>query len=194
MKNLFLIGAGLIAPVFSAFAEIPDMDDAQIADVVITANNIVIQAGKLAHSRSSDQKIKEYAKRMIGEHAVVNGAATELTARLNLTARNNPISNALRTGSEKNIAELASLHGKEFDKAYIDQAVILHQDILDTIDNRLVPYARSEDLKALLYNLFSPLSDHLEQAQEIRESLNKKRRTGLNARLMHFHSVTETSS
>lgn len=177
MKNLFLIGAGLIAPVFTAFAEIRDMDDAQIADVVITANNIAIQAGKLAHSRSSDQKIKEYAKRMIGEHAVVNYAATELTARLNLTARNNPISNALQTDSEKNIAELASLHGSEFDKAYIDQVVILHQDILDTIDNRLMPNARNENLKAFLYNLFSPLSDHLEQAWEIRESLNKKHET-----------------
>ena len=80
MKNLFLIGAGLIAPVVTAFAEIRDMDDAQIADVVITANNIVIQAGKLAHSRSSNQKIREYAERMIGEHARVNGSATELTS------------------------------------------------------------------------------------------------------------------
>ena len=61
--------------------------------------------------------------------------------------------------------------------AYIDQAVILHQDVLDTIDNRLMPNAASEDLKTLLYNLFSPLSNHLEQAREIRESLNKKRRT-----------------
>ena len=108
MKNLFLIGAGLIAPVFTAFAEIRDMDDAQIADVVITANNIVIQAGKLAHSRSSNQKIREYAERMIGEHAIVNSSATELTTRLNLTPRNNPISNELQTDSEKNIAELAS--------------------------------------------------------------------------------------
>ena len=72
---------------------------------------------------------------------------------------------------------LAPLHGRAFDKAYIDQAVILHQDVLDTIDNRLMPNATSEDLKTLLYNLFSPLSDHIEQAQEIRESLNKKRRT-----------------
>jgi len=61
--------------------------------------------------------------------------------------------------------------------AYIDQAVILHQDVLDTIDNSLMPNATSEDLKTLLYNLFSPLSDHIKQAQEIRESLNKKRRT-----------------
>jgi putative membrane protein len=177
MKNLFLIGVGLIAPVFTAFAEIRDMDDAKIADVVITANNIAIQAGKLAHSRSSNQKIREYAERMIGEHATVNGSATELTTRLNLTPRNNPISNELQTDSEKNIAVLASLHGREFDMAYIDQAVILHQDVLDTIDNKLMPNATSEDLKTLLYNLFSPLSDHIEQAREIRESLNKKRRT-----------------
>ena len=47
------------------------------------------------------------------------------------------------------------------------------QHVLDTIDNRLMPSAKSEELKALLYKMFAPLSDHLEYAQQIQGSLNK---------------------
>jgi putative membrane protein len=174
MKNLFLLGAGLMAPALAAFAEIKDMDDAQIADVVITANQIAIEAGKLVSTRSSDENVKAYARRMIDEHSDVNKSANELAVRLNLIPRNNPISVELQ--AEKKIAALESLKGQAFDKAYIDQKVAFHQDILDTIDNRLMPNAANEDLKTLLYGLFSPLSEHLEHAQQIQESLNRSPR------------------
>jgi putative membrane protein len=53
----------------------------------------------------------------------------------------------------------------------------LYQDVLDTVDNRLMPNATSEELKTVLYNLFAPLSLHLEQAQQIQEALNNESRT-----------------
>jgi putative membrane protein len=87
MRNLLLIGAGLIASAFAAFAEIRYMDDAQIADVVITANNIAIKAGKLAKSRSSNANIRAYTKCIVDEHSGANRSTNELAVRLNLTPR-----------------------------------------------------------------------------------------------------------
>ncbi|HET7061609.1 MAG TPA: DUF4142 domain-containing protein [Nitrosospira sp.] len=78
--------------------------------------------------------------------------------------------------AEKKIAALESLKGRAFDKAYIDHKVAFHQGVLDTIDNRLMPNAVNEDLKAFLYGLFPPLSEHLEHAQQIQESLNRGHR------------------
>jgi putative membrane protein len=170
MKNLFLLA--VMAPALTAFADIREMDDEQIADVVITANRIAIEAGQLARLRADDEKVKAFAMRMIDEHSGSNRSAHELLARLNLAARNNQISEELQADAGKNLAALESLHGKAFDRAYIDRKVAFHQDVLDTIDNRLMPKATRDDLKALLYNLFSPLSDHLEHAQQIQESLN----------------------
>jgi len=174
MKNLLLLGAGLMAPALAAFAEVRDMDDAQIADVVITANHIAIEAGKLAQSRSSNENIKAYARRMVHEYSSVNSSMSELAARLSLMPRNNLISNELQKDIGNKIAALGSLHGRAFDKAYIDQDVVLHQNFLDTIDNKLMPNATNEELKVLLYNLFSPFSDHLEHAQKIQGALNNK--------------------
>jgi hypothetical protein len=78
------------------------------------------------------------------------------------------------------------LHGGAFDKAYIDQAVLLHQDVLDIIDNQLMPNTTNEDLKTLLYDLFLPLSDHLEHAQEIQEALTKKRPVAAELQATHY--------
>ena len=64
------------------------------------------------------------------------------------------------------------MQGIDFDKAYIDQNVILHLDVLESLDNRVMPSASSEELKALLYNMFAALSDHLEHALQVQESLN----------------------
>ena len=63
------------------------------------------------------------------------------------------------------------MQGIDFDKAYIEQNVVLHQHVLDTIDNRLMPSAGSEELKALLYKMFAPLSDYLEHAQQIQDAI-----------------------
>jgi len=65
------------------------------------------------------------------------------------------------------------MQGIEFDQAYIERNVVLYQHVLDTIDNRLMPSATSEELKALLYKMFSPLSDYLEHAQQIQDAISK---------------------
>ena len=71
MKNLSVVAAGLIAPVF-AFAEIRELDDAQIANVVITAHRVAIETGLLADSKSSNAAVKEYAQRKIRGHESLN--------------------------------------------------------------------------------------------------------------------------
>lgn len=173
MKNLIILLAGLMAPSFSAFAEMRDLHDAHIADVVVTASGIAIEAGKLAQSKSSNEEIKAYAQRMVGEHTEVSQSAIELVTKLKVELQDNPISQSLKADGETDLATLQALRGQEFDKAYIDQKVVLYQHVLDTIDNRLMPNASNEELKVLLYKLFAPFSLHLEDAQQIQESLGK---------------------
>jgi putative membrane protein len=79
----------------------------------------------------------------------------------------------LKADGEADLERLRSLSGEAFDRAYIKQEIVLYQDVLDTVDNRLMPNATSEELKTVLYNLFAPLSLHLDQAQQIQEALNE---------------------
>jgi putative membrane protein len=173
MKNLIILAVGLMIPAFPAFAEMRDIHDSHIADVVVTASSIAIEAARLAQSKSSNEDVKSYAERMIGDHTEVSQSATELATKLNVTLQDNPISQSLKTGNEADLARLQALRGEEFDKAYIDQKVVLYQNMLDTIDNQLMPSVSNHELKVLLFNLFSPFSLHLDDAQKIQESLNQ---------------------
>lgn len=171
MKNISVFAAGLIAPAL-AFADFREMDDAQIAQVVITAHRMAIETGLLAATKSSNPEVRTFAQRKISDHEALNKRATELMDKLELPPRDSSINQELRLDSETGFPQLAVMDGTEFDKAYIDHNVILNQHMLDTIDNRLMPRASSEELKALLYNMFAPLSDHLEHAQQLQGSLN----------------------
>ncbi|MEP6880301.1 MAG: DUF4142 domain-containing protein [Nitrosospira sp.] len=173
MKVSFILAVALIAPAFSAFADTRDIHDAHIADVVLTASSIAIETARLAQSKSSNAEIKAYAERMVGDHTEVSQSAIELVSRLKVTLEDNPISREIKANGETDLARLQRLYGAEFDKAYINQKVVLYQHVLDTIDNRLMPNASNEELKVLLYNLFSPFSLHLEDAQQIQESLSR---------------------
>lgn len=173
MKNLWILAIGLIAPTFAAFAEKHDLGDAQVVNIVVAVNNNAIEAGELARSRSSNEKVKAFAHGMVGEHADVNKSITELVTRLDLTPHDSPIAKDLKAEGEKDRAALKALTGEEFDKAYVDKTITLHQNVLDMIDNQLMPKVENQELKALLFSLFSPFSDHLRDAQQIRASLKE---------------------
>lgn len=173
MKKLIILAIAIMTPAFSASAEMRNIHDAHIADVVVTASNIAIEAGKLAQSLSANDEVKAYAEQMVGNHTEVSRSAIELATRLEVALQDNPISQSLKSGAETDLARLQALRGEAFDKAYIDHKVVLYQNMLDTIDNQLMPSASSQELKALLFNLFSPFSLHLEHAQQIQESLSR---------------------
>jgi len=160
--------------VFSGLASAQAPNDAQIAFIVVTANTIDIDAGKLAETKASSPDVKAFAKRMVTDHTGVNKSATELVTRLKVTPEDNPTSQALKAGGDKNLANLKSLNGAAFDKAYIDHEVTYHEQVLDALDKTLIPSAKNEELKALLVKVRPAFVAHLEHAKMIKADYGKK--------------------
>lgn len=179
MKRLLILAIVVMLPAFSAMAEDTSkkggLNDAEIAHIVVTANQVDIDAGNLAKKKASHKDVQAYAHRMIGEHTDVNKQATELVTRLKVTPQDNAISKSLQADGKKNLAKLNGLSGNEFDKAYIEGEVKLHQQVIDVADNQLVPNVKNEELKALLLKVRPALVSHLEHAQQIQASLGDKR-------------------
>src|SRR4030095_6537511 len=124
--------------------------DAQIAHIVVTANQVDIDAGKLAESKGTNKDVKAFGKQMVTDHTGVNKQATALVMKLNVTPEDNPTSQSLKKGGEENVAKLNKLKGAAFDKAYIDHEIAYHQQVLDAIDKTLVPNAKNAELKDLI--------------------------------------------
>ena len=147
--------------------------DAQIASIVVTANQGDIDAGKLAESKASHADVKKFAHQMVTDHTGVNKQATELVTKLKVTPQDNPTSQSLKMGGEKNVAHLKTLSGTAFDKAYIDQEVAYHEAVLKAVDTTLIPSAQHADLKALLVKVRPAFVAHLEHAKQVQASLGK---------------------
>ena len=147
--------------------------EAQIASIVVTANQVDIDAGKLAESKASNENVKKFAQLMITDHTGVNKQATELVTKLNVTPQDNLTSYSLQIEGEQNIAYLKTLSGAAFDKAYIDQEVTYHYLVLNAVDQTLIPSAQNAELKALLVKVRLAFVAHLEHAKQLRAALDK---------------------
>ena len=169
MKHV-IVTSLLVLAGSSAFAQSAP-NDAQIAGIVVAANTVDINAGKLAEKMSRNKEVKAFARQMVTDHTGVNKQASALVKKINVTPEDSDISKSLKDGGDANIAKLKGLKGREFDKAYIDNEVTYHQAVLDTIDKTLVPNAKNEELKNTLVKTRPAFVAHLEHAKHIQASL-----------------------
>ena len=166
-----VLGLTFTAAVASAQA----VNDAQIASIVVTANQVDIDAGNLAAATSSNPQVKSFGEMMVKDHTGVNKTATDLVTRLNVTPQDNPTSQALASGGAMNLAHLKTLKGVDFDRAYGDHEAAYHQQVLDALDKTLIPNAKNAELKALLVNVRPAFVIHLDHAKMLQASLNAKK-------------------
>ena len=157
----------------AALAQSAGPSDPQIAAIVVTANQVDIDAGKLAESRSKSSDVKAFAKQMVTDHSAVNQSASDLVHKLNVTPEDNATSQSLKQGGDANLAALKKLKGAAFDRAYIDHEVTYHESVLDALDKTLIPSAKNEELKALLVKVRPAFVAHLEHAKHLQASLEK---------------------
>ena len=155
----------------AAHAQAPS--DPQIAGIVVTANQIDIDAGKLAKSRSKNKEVQSFASQMITDHSAVNKQAVALAKKLGVKPEGSDTQASLKKGAQENVSNLKKLKGAEFDKAYVDHEVAYHQAVLDAIDKTLIPSAQNAELKGLIVKVRPAIAAHLDHAKHLQSSLGK---------------------
>lgn len=146
-------------------------DDAQIAAIVVAANQVDIDAGKLAEKMSRNAEVKAFAKQMVTDHSGVNKQAVALVTKLKVTPQENDTSKSLKQGGKENMAKLRGLKGADFDKAYVGHEVDYHQAVIDALDKTLIPNAKNAELKDTLVKVRPAFVAHLEHAKSLQASL-----------------------
>jgi putative membrane protein len=167
---ILVAGAALTIAAAPALAQV---DDAQIAAIVVTANQVDVDAGELAAATSKNPAVVEFAKLMIADHTGVNRAATELVTKLGVTPEPSATSQSLQKGGDENLARLRKLAGDAFDLAYVEHEVAYHEQVIAAIDGTLIPSATNPELKALLVKVRPAFDAHLAHARDLLKSLTR---------------------
>jgi len=151
--------------------EPPAVTDANIAAIVVAANQADIDNGELAVRKASNERVRAFGQQMIDAHTAVNQAAGELVGDLDLKPVPHEISQSIVAGQAAERERLAELEGAEFDRAYIANEIAYHEAVIDAVTNVLIPSAENEQLKQTLIDVSPAFVSHLEQAKSIQEEL-----------------------
>jgi len=169
-KTLLLIGGAVtILSAFSAVAA--DLTDGQIAEIVMTANKEEISDANIARSITENKDVKGFAQHMIDEHSKNEKTESKLTEKDRIKPIENEVAQTLKRDAEAKLADLKQLRGAEFDKAYIELQIEMHQQLLTALDQKLIPAAQNTDFKGYLEETKKHVKKHLELAKKLQTAM-----------------------
>jgi len=158
---------GMAAPAPAAAA---GMTDANIVYVLDRSNMLDSASGVLASTKGTNSEIREFGKRMVRDHHGLRERGQALAKRLNVTpaapAGDNSSAEMDRVMSMLNSAA----KGRDFDKAYIDDQVTYHVNLLATATSAMAA-AQNPELKNFIQKAAPEVQAHLDAAQAIQKKM-----------------------
>jgi putative membrane protein len=152
------------------------LDDSQIVDYVFDVNRAELAAADATVAKLTAVPVWELALRMRVEHSDIQRKFRSLE----IAPEDSQIGQQVTTGSEKNVARLRGLAGRDLEKAYLDNEIRFHKSLLAALDDTLLPSATNDKLKVRLAELRAETAAHLGHAEYIqmvetqREDIDKE--------------------
>lgn len=171
-----LANTGALALVLAAFGLPPTTkaaegpSDPQIVGIVLAADQIDIDYGRLALAKSQDKAVRAFAQRMITDHSAVSKSVTGLAEKLGVRGEDSPTSDGLKKTAAEITVKLKSLKGKAFDNFYIENEVGYHKTVTDAVQAVLIPNAKNAELKSALEGAQPLFLEHLEHARMVQST------------------------
>ncbi len=147
------------------------LSDPEVASVAVVANQIDISYADIAMKRSKNKDIREFAQRMITDHNAVINQAVALVTKLNVSPKDNAVSQSLLDGAEKTKKILKNANKKDFDKIYINNEIAYHKAVIAAVKDLLIPESDNEELKGLLETVLPALEAHLGHAKMVQKKI-----------------------
>jgi putative membrane protein len=145
--------------------------DSDIAAIVTNANQGEVDQGQLAGTKANSDDVRAFARMMVTDHTNALNQASSLWSRTNITASDNEVSRGLVNGSQQTVSALNTYSGVDVDRQYINSQVDIHQWLLNTLDNTLIPSAQNRQLRDFLNKQRTAVAMHLDRAKQIQNNL-----------------------
>jgi putative membrane protein len=172
LAGLAVVGAaeaqtGMMANTPSDPAAMASMSTPQFITAASQSDEFEIQEGKMASRMASSTAVRSFGAQMVHDH-------TMTTKNLHMAIRQAgmavPPPPPLRPDQQQMISELRGLSGPAFDKAYLQQQVMAHQQALALMQG----YAQNGDVPAIktaASNTAPIVQNHLTMAQGLMSSV-----------------------
>jgi putative membrane protein len=154
-------------------SQVNPLSDGQIAKIVRTANNGEIEQARLAEKHSRNPEVRKFARMMIRQHTDVNSKLTRVSRNDKIEPKDSTPAAEIKQQGDQTLSSLKSLKGADFDRAYVNAQVKAHRDVLDSIDQKLLPNAKDPQLHTMLQQTRPAVQTHLNHAVQLQAKLLK---------------------
>ena len=163
------------APANPQGPEAAPLTDAQIFMVLDAANDKEIEESKVVTPTTKNNDVKAFAVMMVKHHGEAKTKGQKLAEKLGVTPATSTDAKKLTDDTKTEVDKLKKLAGADLDKAYVDLMVMDHQAALDLVDKKLLPAAKTADLKKMIESELRPtIETHLKKAQELQKKMGAK--------------------
>ena len=145
------------------------LDDPTIVAIFDAANTWDIESSTLGE-KSHNAEIATLAKNFIHDHTAVRQQGRDLAKKLGVTPTP-PKDFPLAKEHADAMAKLRTLSGAEFDRFYLQNEVTYHKQVIDALNNTLIPAIQNAQFKDLAVKVVPAFNAHMVAAQAL---LNKQ--------------------
>lgn len=135
--------------------------DAWFLDGAARSGLAEVREGTLARERASRPEVRRYAAAVLADRAHLNDELAALAARARITLPTMP-----SAVQQQMMGELLGLSGPAFDRAYLDQQVVLHQSVVELFADE-ARHGSNPDMKAFAGRALPLLRRHMIMAEQL---------------------------
>ena len=146
------------------------LTDANIVALLDATNKADSASGAVAAKKATAADVKAYARLMMSEHHALRLEGQRVAKQLGIEPKA-PERDPLAPYVASEMKTLQSTpKGAEFDRAYIDNEVTIHQALLDLANQARVT-TQTAELRALIEKAIPVIRKHLDQAMALQKKL-----------------------
>ncbi|MDT3402904.1 DUF4142 domain-containing protein [Mucilaginibacter terrae] len=140
-------------------------DDAEWAVAAANSGMAEVELSKLAATKATNAKVKEFAAMMVKDHGGANQKLMDLAKAKNIT-----LPTTVGEDEQKTMADLQTKSGADFDKAYVDVMVKDHKKAVDHFE-KASKDAKDAEIKAFATETLPTLKSHLQAIETIEKGI-----------------------
>jgi putative membrane protein len=162
--------AATSTPAMNSTPAAPALTDANIVAILDAANAADSASGSVAAARGTSAEVKSFGRDMMRDHHALRVAGQDLAKKANVTPQPPANDTTLAANKKWNDSLTAMPRGAAWDKAYIDNEVIVHEQVLSTAQAALGA-AQNAELKNLIQKAAPNIQAHLDHAKQIQSKM-----------------------
>lgn len=139
--------------------------DAAFATKAAVGGMAEVELGKLALTKTSNARIKEFANMMVNDHGKANAELMAIAKMKNIT-----LPGMVDEEHQKKMNEMQQKSGADFDKAYTNAMVDGHKSTLSLMNDE-AKNGKDTDLKSFAAKTAPVVQTHLDMINDIQKSL-----------------------